>query len=83
MLFHFFWKGNVEKTMYSYNMGTIYKKMLSSYDDFIVIHESHLVNCRHIINYNSKKHSVKMADNTSIRIAERRLSDFLQKFNVR
>ena len=82
-IFYFFLNGKIEKTMYSLNLGGVYKKMLNGYDEFIMIHETHLVNRRHITNYNAKNHSVKMADGTFIRIAERRLGDFLQKFNLR
>ena len=82
-IFYFFRSGKIEKTMYSLNIGGVFKKMLNGYDDFIMIHESHLINRRHITNYNAKNHSVKMADETFIRIAERRQGDFLQKFSLR
>ncbi|HYV92699.1 MAG TPA: response regulator transcription factor [Chitinophagales bacterium] len=82
-IFYFFRNGKIEKTMYSLNIGSVYKKMLNAYDDFIMIHESHLINRQHISRYNSKNHSVMMADETSLRIAERRYGNFLEKFNLR
>src|SRR6185295_5318083 len=78
----FFWQhGKVIKTLYSLNIGTLQKKMLQGNDDFIMIHESHMINRSHITHYNPKSHSVQMDDDTFIRIAARRVSDFLQKFN--
>jgi DNA-binding LytR/AlgR family response regulator len=80
-IFYIWWKGKIEKTMYSLNIGTLQKKMLQGYDDFIMIHESHIVNRNHITHYNTKSHSVQMADETFIRVADRRLSEFLHRFN--
>ena len=79
-IFFIWWNGKPEKTMYSLNIGTLQKKMLQGYDDFIMIHESHIINRNHITNYNSKSHAVKMADGTFIRVADRRLGDFLKRF---
>ena len=67
--------------MYSLNIGTLQKKMLQGNNDFIMIHESHIVNRNYITHYNAKNHAVQMADETFIRIAARRVSEFLQKFN--
>jgi len=80
-IFYFWWKGKIEKTMYSLNIGSLQKKMLQGNDDFIMIHESHIVNRNHITHYNAKSHSVQLADEKFIRIADRRLNDFLQRFN--
>lgn len=80
-IFYIHWQGKTEKTMYSLNIGTLQKKMLQGNEDFIMIHESHIINRDHVIHYNSKSHAVQMADGTYIQIARRRLSDFLQKFN--
>jgi two-component system, LytTR family, response regulator len=80
-IFYIWLKGKIEKTMYSLNIGTLQKKMLQGYDDFIMIHESHIINRNHITHYNTKSHSVQMADETFIRVADRRLSDFLHKLN--
>lgn len=80
-IFYFFWNGKIEKTMYSLNIGTLQKKMLQGNNDFIMIHESHIVNRNYITHYNAKNHAVQMADETFIRIAARRVSEFLQKFN--
>lgn len=80
-IFYIWWKGKIEKTMYSLNIGTLQKKMLQGYDDFIMIHESHIINRNHITHYNTKSHSVQMADETFIRVADRRLSEFLHRFN--
>jgi two-component system LytT family response regulator len=79
--FYIWLKGKIEKTMYSLNIGTLQKKMLQGYDDFIMIHESHIINRNHVTHYNAKSHSVKMADEAFIRVADRRLSEFLHKFN--
>jgi two-component system LytT family response regulator len=67
------WEGKMTKTMYSLNIGTLQKKMLQGYDDFIMIHESHIVNRNHITHYNT--------NGTFIRVAERRVNEFLEKFN--
>ncbi|HYV92289.1 MAG TPA: LytTR family DNA-binding domain-containing protein [Chitinophagales bacterium] len=80
-IFFFRKNGQVLKTMYSLNIGMLQKKMLQGNEDFIMIHESHMVNRNHITHYNSKSHAVQMDDDTFIRIAARRVSDFLQKFN--
>jgi len=80
-IFYFRWNGKIEKTMYSLNIGSLQKKMLQGYDDFIMIHESHIINRNHITHYNTKSHAVKMADEKFIKVADRRLSEFLQKFN--
>ena len=78
----FFWlDGKVLKTLYSLNIGTLQKKMLQGNDDFIMIHESHMINRSHVTHYNPKSHSVQMDDKTFIRIASRRVNDFLQRFN--
>lgn len=80
-IFYIRWNGKIEKTMYSLNIGSLQKKMLQGYDDFIMIHESHIINRNHITHYNTKSHAVKMADEKFIKVADRRLSEFLQKFN--
>lgn len=80
-VFYFFRKGKIEKTLYSLNIGMLQKKMLQGHDDFIMIHESHIVNRNHITHYNSKNHSLQMADEIFISIAKRRVNDFLQKFS--
>ncbi len=80
-IFHIWWEGKIVKTMYYLNIGTVQKKMLHGNDDFIMIHQSHIINRNHITHYNAKSHAVKMDDDTFIRVADRRLSDFLQRFN--
>ena len=75
------WEGKITRTMYSLNIGTLQRKMLQGNDDFIMIHESHIVNRNHITHYNAKSHGVQMVDGTSVRIAKRRVSEFLEKFN--
>ncbi|MEO6169177.1 MAG: hypothetical protein ABIO46_10070 [Chitinophagales bacterium] len=57
------------------------KKMLHGYEDFIMIHESHIINRNYITHYNTRSQSIKMADESFIRIAERMLNEFLQKVN--
>ncbi|HYV91434.1 MAG TPA: LytTR family DNA-binding domain-containing protein [Chitinophagales bacterium] len=80
-IFYIRWNGKIEKTMYSLNIGALQKKMLQGHDDFIMIHESHIINRNHITHYNAKSHAVQMADGTFIVIAKRRVSEFLEKFN--
>ena len=80
-IFYIRWNGKIEKTMYSLNIGSLQKKMLQGYDDFIMIHESHIINRNHITHYNTRSHAVKMEDEKFIKIADRRLSEFLHKFN--
>jgi hypothetical protein len=46
-----------------------------------MIHESHIINRNHITHYNTKSHTVKMADEKFIKVADRRINEFLQKFN--
>lgn len=75
------WNGKIEKTMYSLSIGMLQKKMLQGNEDFIMIHESHIINRNHITHYNAMSHAVKMYDGAFIRIATRRINDFLKKFN--
>ena len=80
-IFVIWWEKKIVQTMYSLNIGTLQKKMLQGYDDFIMIHESHIINRNHVTHYNAKSHAVQMADGTFINIAKRRITDFLEKFS--
>lgn len=79
-IFYVLLNNEYQKCMYSVNIGTLQKKLFKDYPEFITIHESHIINRHHVTHYNARNHTVKMTDGTFIRIADRRLNDFLEKF---
>jgi len=60
---------------------THFDEMLSEFD-FIRVHQSHLINKKHIQSYNKGKGGiVTMIDGSSVDVSTRKKDEFLQRMN--